>query len=222
MANTAMWEAAKRRADTMPGDGVAGSALMLECILDEIRLLGPGVFEAARCRSLLRVFAADFAERQGMTIGGEQRQDAVAEFRISRSLEQGADLARFLADNDLSAEDFERLVIDDEMVRWACGQADWDALDDLLNDLRLHGEYARLVTRARAKLDYEKLPGAQERAAADIARSEQAAIRWYFAKRRGTTVPDDLARYAQSCGFPDEQAFGKAVRYEYQYSCGHR
>jgi hypothetical protein len=220
MANTTRWEATKRRADTMPSDDAAGSELMLESILDEIRLLGPDAFEAVRCRSLLRVFAADFAEREGIMIGGERRQDAVVEFRMRRGLEQGAELAQFLAANDLSAEGFGRLVVADEMVRWACGQAEWDALDDLLNDLRLRGEYARLVPRAKAKLGYEKLPSAQEAAPADIGRSEQAAIRWYFAERRGTTVPDDLAGYAQSSGFPGEQAFRKAVRHEYQYMCG--
>jgi AraC-like DNA-binding protein len=100
------------------------------------------------------------------------------------------------------------------MVRWACGQAQWDALHDLLDDLRLNGEYARLVTRARAKLDYDEPPDAP----AGIARSEQAAIHWYFAQQRGTAVPDDLAGYAQSCGFPDEQAFRTAVRHEYRYT----
>jgi len=54
-------------------------------------------------------------------------------------------------------------------------------------------------------------------AAADTVRSEQAAIQWYFAQRRGTAVPDDLAGYAQSCGFPDEQAFRTAVRNDYRY-----
>ena len=42
MADTAMWEAAKRRADTLSRDGAAGSRPMLEPILDEIRLAGPG------------------------------------------------------------------------------------------------------------------------------------------------------------------------------------
>ena len=214
MANTAMWEVAKRRADTLPRDGAIGSRLVLERILDEIRLLGPDAFETAYCRSLLRVFAAGFAKREGVTIDGERLRNAVAEFRISRNLEQGTELTRFLADNDLSAEEFERLVVTDEMVRWACGQAEWDAFGDLLDDLRLNGEYAQLVTRAKAKLDYDKLPGA----AADIARSEQAAIQWYFAQRRGTAVPDDLAGYAQSCGFPDEQAFRTAVRHDYRYA----
>ena len=217
MADTAMWESAKRRADTLPRDGAAGavgSRLILERVLDEIRLLGPGAFETAYCRSLLRVFAADFAKREGVTIDGERLHGAVAEFRISRNLEQGTELTRFLADNDLPAEEFERLVVTDEMVRWACGQAEGDAFSDLLDDLRLNGEYAQLVTRAKAKLDYDKLPGA----AADIAPSEQAAIQWYFAQRRSTAVPDDLAGYARSCGFPDEQAFRTAVRNDYRYA----
>ena len=51
----------------------------------------------------------------------------------------------------------------------------------------------------------------------DIARAEQAAIQWYFARRRDTAVPDDLAGYARSCGFPDEQAFRAAVRREHWY-----
>ena len=54
MADTAMWEVAKHRADTLPRDGAPGSRLMLEPMLDEIRLLGPDAFEAACCRSLLR------------------------------------------------------------------------------------------------------------------------------------------------------------------------
>ena len=121
MADTAMWEVAKRRADTLSRDGSAG---LRQRMLDEIRLRGPGAYEAACCRSLLRVFAADFAEREGVTIDGERLHDAVAEFRTSRNLERDSELARFLAGNDLAEEEFERLVITDEMVRWACGQAE--------------------------------------------------------------------------------------------------
>ena len=160
MANTAMWEVAKRRADVLPRDRAAGSRLMLEAILDEIRLHGPEAFETAGCRSLLRVFAADFAQREGLTIDGDRLHDAVAEFKISRSLEHDTDLARFLADNELSPEDFERLVVTDEMVRWACEQAQLETFDALLDDLRLNGEYPQLVARARAKLDAGRPPGA--------------------------------------------------------------
>jgi hypothetical protein len=215
MANTARWEAVRRRADTMPGAGAAGSQPLLEGILDEIRLLGPGALEAARCRSLLRVFAADFAGRERMMIDPEQRQDAIADFKMRSGLEEGADLARFLAANDLSDGDLERLILTDEMVRWACGQAQWDALDDLLDDLRLKGDYSRLMAKAREKLGDRD---GQRATPADVVRSETAAIGWYFTDRLGLTVPDDLASYARSAGFPDEQAFRKAVRHEHRYA----
>jgi hypothetical protein len=211
MANTARWEAVRHRIDTMPGAGAAGSQPLLEGILDEIRLLGPGAFEAARCRSLLRVFAADFAGREGVMVDSEQGQGAVAEFRARSGLEEGTDLARFLAANDLSVGDLERLIRTDEMVRWACGQAERDALDDLLDDLRLNGDYSRLVARAREKLaDRDGQPG--------TARSETDAIGWYFTERLGLTVPADLASYARSAGFRDEQAFRQAVRHERRYA----
>jgi hypothetical protein len=213
MAGTAMWEVAKHRADALPRDRVAGSRPMLEAILDEIRLRGPDGFETAGCRSLLRVFAADFAEREGLTIDGDRLHDAVAEFTTSRNLGNDTDLARFLADNELTPEDFEQLVVTEEMVRWACEQAQLETFGALLDDLRLNGEYAQLVTRARAKQDDDGLPDVP----ADIARAEQAVIQWYFAQRRGTAVPDDLAGYARSCGFPDEQAFRAAVRREHWY-----
>jgi hypothetical protein len=221
MANTARWDAAKRHAaGIMHGDGAASSGPLLEGVLDEIRLLGPGAFETARSHALLRLFAADFAEREGMTVDGERQQEAVAGFRMRNGLEQGAELARFLAANDLSAADLERLVVADEMVSWACEQAGWEALDDILSCLRMRGDYARLVTRAQGKLSYQRPQSGQETAPANVARCEQAAIRWYFADERGTTVPDDLAGYARSSGFPDEPSFRKAVMHEHQYVCG--
>jgi hypothetical protein len=211
MSDTAMWEVAKRRADAMPpGDGAAGSPLLLERLLDEIRLLGPDAFDAACCRSLLRVFAADFARREGAAVDRDRLNGAVAEFRVSRNLGQDIELTQFLAGNDMSAEDLQRLIATEKMVRWACGQAEPDAFGGFLDDLRLSGEYPGLASRARAKLDYDAIPGGPA--------EEQAAIQWFFAERRGTAVPDDLTGYARSCGFPDEQAFRTAVRHDYRYT----
>jgi hypothetical protein len=210
MANTARWEAVRRRADLMPGAGPDFSPVLLEGILDEIRLQGPGALETAHCRSLLRVFAADFAEREGMMPDGERLREAVAEFRTRSGLAEGAGLANFLTANDLSADELERLIVADEMVRWACQQARPDAIEGLLAELRLHGDYAPLMTRARGKLDRQAPPG--------VAGADQAAIAWYFAERLGTAVPADLAGYARSAGFHDEQAFRAAVRQEHQYT----
>jgi TfuA-like protein len=58
----------------------------------------------------------------------------------------------------------------------------------------------------------------QQAPQADIDGAEEAAIAWYFAERLGTAVPADLAGYARSAGFPDEQAFRTAVRQEHRYT----
>jgi hypothetical protein len=211
MSDTAMWQVATQRADTVPAEAAApGSPPMLERLLDEIRLLGPDTFDAACCRSLLRVFAADVARRAGVTVDRAWLDGAVAEFRIGRNLEQETELARFLAGAEMSADDFERLIATSELVRWACGQAEPGTAGEFLADLRLSGEYPRLASRARAKLDYDASPGTPA--------EEQAAIQWYFTARRGTAVPDALAGYAGACGFADEQAFRTAVRHEYRYA----
>ncbi len=156
MADTAMWEVAKGRADTRPQDDAVGSAHspeLLERVLDELRLLDQDAFDAACCRSLLRVFAAGFAVREGVTIDEDRRHAAIAGFRASRNLGHDAELTRFLADNELSPGDFDRLIATDELVRWACEHAGPEAYGALLDDLRLSGEYAGLVSRARAKAD---------------------------------------------------------------------
>src|SRR5207302_8941591 len=98
-------------------------------------------------------------------------------------------------DSELPADDFERLIATNEMVRWACGQAGPDAAGEFLDDLRLSGEYPRLAGRARAKLDHDAIP--------DAPAEDRDATSLSFAQRRGPAVPDDLAGYARSCGFPD-------------------
>lgn len=211
MAHTARWESVRRRVGLMVG--AAGDQPLLDGVLNEIRLLGPDTFEAARGRGLLRVFAADFAEREGITVDPGRRHAAITEFRTRNGLDDDRDLERFLAANDLPAADLERLLAAEELVRWACGRAEWDALGDVLDELRLTGDYARLLARVQAKLAAESAPD-------HPAAAEQAAIGWYFTERLGTAVPDDLACYAESAGFPDEQVFRTAVRREYQYAAG--
>ena len=210
MADTAMWEVAKRRADTLPRDGAPGSRLMLEPILDEIRLLGPDAFEAACCRSLLRVFAADFAKREGMAFDREQ-----AARRRRRVQDQpGPRTGRRVH----AVPGRQRPV--SGRLRAACRHRRDGAL----------GLRAGRMGRVRAPSRRSAAEGgvctavgqgqgqAGRRRAAGGSSRRRAAIEWYFAQRRGTAVPDDLAGYARSCGFADEQAFQTAVRREYQYA----
>ena len=207
-ANTAMFAAARHLADNDTSSRDAMPALTTR-VLDEVRLRGPGSFEAAWARSLLRVFAASFAEEAGITVEEEQLKEAVAGLRKSLALEQDAEFARFLAANGLTAGDLERLVADEELIHWACGQAEREAASALIDELRMRGEYAGLAARARAKA----LPVAPRGDDQD-----HEVIQWYFTQRLGMPVPEDLAAFARACGFPGEQDFRRAICEEHQYT----
>ncbi len=97
IGNTTSWEAAKRHAAGWPRTARPVPAITRDNVPDEIRLLGPGAFDAALSRSLLRLLAADLAKREGMMVDPQRLQDAIAEFRTGSGLERGAEFAEFLA-----------------------------------------------------------------------------------------------------------------------------
>jgi hypothetical protein len=221
-ANTTIWNAARHRTDGPGSVGQAGSGPRLEAILDEVRLLGPGTFEDARRRGLLRLLASGAAERAGMTVDAERLAEVSYEFRAERGLEDDADFAAFLTANDMSAEEFEPLIAAEEKARWACGRAEEEASASLLDDLRIRDLYQQFVSRASDKASKLAPRDHDRTASGKPGDHEPDALRWYFADRLGIAVPPDLASHARSSGFRDELAFRRAVWQEFCYVAGQR
>jgi len=220
-ANTALWNEARQQATSVPGDGPDESAVALDAVIDEIRLLGPEMFQDSRRRCLLRLFASDVASREGLIVDGEWLGMTSHEFRADRGIEDDADFKAHLARNDLSVTEFEQMMEVETKVGWACERAEHRAFENLLHDLRIRGDYERLVTRARDKAGALSARGygsrfAESRPAQDGS-TERELLRWYFCDQLGTAVPTDLAGYARSSGFVDERALLAAIWREFCY-----
>lgn len=122
--------------------------------------------------------------------------------------------------NDLDPASMERLVE---------GQARLEALRErfrrsigpaLLDELRFSGFYAPLAERALKKQEAVAASGqfAGDRTTKDL---RSAALRlWYFEKRLGRPMPDDIADFARRIGFEDVSAFDAAVQREWLYLNG--
>jgi hypothetical protein len=220
VANTTLWNAARRGAIGPAAADPAQHMPVIDAVLDEIRLLGPVAFEEARCHGLLRHFASEAAVREGMAADEGRRREAVYRFRAKRGLLRDADLDAFLAENDLSAAEFEGLAAADEIVRSVCDREEGPAATTLLDDLRSRGTYAEVAGRAAVKARDLSRQGLQRTAPADAGRRDEDVLRWYFTDRLGVTVPADLARYARSSGFRDELAFRSAIWLEFCYVNG--
>lgn len=216
-SNTAIWSAVRQRAGS-GAKGPPGSAPELWAVMDEIRLLGPDRFQDARRRALLRLFATETAERAGMQVDKALLREAIAEFRATRDLEGDAEFAAFLAANDMSASELERLVAAEEAVRQACADNENEAWPGFLDDLRIRGQYAEITGRAADKADrLDRSASAQRGAPGRSGSAGPDILSWYFAERIGTEVPADLAGYARAAGFRDELAFRRAIGREYRY-----
>jgi hypothetical protein len=179
-----------------------------EALLDELRLDGTAYIESRRA-GLLRMAALRECERQGLVPGDEARRQAAATLRRRLGLFGGGTLERWLADSDLTPIAFARLVDEEAKLEQLEALGRLQAEAHLLDDLRVRGEYARYAARARAK---------QRTLAVVVLEDDQLDERtklqltlWYFEKRLGLPVPDDIARHAADVGFPDIESFYRAL-----------
>lgn len=216
-ANTAIWHAARTAAATPGLADPASFSATEDAVLDELRLLGPARFEDTRCRGLLRLFAGQAAEREGMVVAEERLSEAAHHFRVARDLVEDADFAAFLSRNEMSPHEFERFLASDDRAQWACDRAAGEEFETVHDELRIRGQYHELATRARDKHDYLSQAGLDAAAPSQSGYPAPDALCWYFADRIGAVPPTDLASYARSSGFRDELAFQRAVWREYCY-----
>ncbi len=88
----------------------------------------------------------------------------------------------------------------------------------LLDELRLSGAYARLAERALKKEEARRRAGSNRMAPARRQALLSTTLRlWYFEKRLGSPMPDDLDDFASRIGFEDVSAFDAAVYREWLY-----
>lgn len=212
--HTTMWEAATAALRTRDCEESASDLTVDDWLMDEIRL--DGAHDDLRRAALLRLLALREADRQNVGIDGEARRRAANDVRFSRGLHQGADFKTWLSERDLDHPSFDRLLGDtllidavaDGLQAWMAGFA--------LDELRLGGDYPRLVSRARKK---RRVIEAAGKAALDEPNfmEDFRATAWYFEKRLGVQPPDDLDAYARRRGFSGEADFRRAVSREFFY-----
>lgn len=209
---TELWDEAIAVEDAAHGGSGPSAAL----VLDELRL-DPAAWRAARHAALLRLLARREAGRRRADVGGDALRAALTRFRAEAGLYSRAALERWLADNGLDPASFERLL-EDEVHRSALERSSGEALKRGIYDhLRFSGAYARLAERARRK---QRLLA--ERASAGIA-AQAAGVRgaeliaWYFERRLGRPVPDDLDAWIGDAGLGDRESLLRLLAREWRF-----
>jgi AraC-like DNA-binding protein len=215
---TANWEVASASAGSLHLDAEERPATLLaDRLLDELRLEGEAC-EPARQAALLRLLALEEAWRQGLAPAAQAIAAAARRFRQERGLEQGKKLEDWLRENQMNDEEFMELAKEEatlELLRELC---ETQAAAHVPALLRLHGDYARLASRARKKEMALESEGLRFPSTRDAGVTDEDLVRWYFEERLRRPVAVDIARYARVAGFADESSFRRAILREYCYT----
>jgi hypothetical protein len=215
--HTAMWDSAWRQCGELRFDSNAQPSVVdPDSLLDELRLEG-NQYEQYSMIALERFFAVREAYRQGMTVTNECRREAEIAFRRERDLVDTAQLERWMNDNGLSYSDFDALMMDEARVRWVHQLAQFTVVSSLPEQLRLSGDYPRLLARAVAKDRLLESFGLQNPRLESADLTEDQLLHWYFEELLARPVPLDPSNYWRNLGFPSPDASRRTLLKELLY-----
>lgn len=179
-------------------------------VLEELRLQGEAAWRRAASAALLRLLADAEARRRGIEPAAEALRASLTRMRGEFGLFSRAELDAWLARNGLDAGALEGLLGERCRMEALSEVLRADLAPHILDELRVNDCYRALAERARRKRDLI----AKSRADASTAPSIPAQRLWYFERKLGRTLPDDVEAYARSLGFAGLSEFDRAVRLE--------
>lgn len=210
---TDVWDHARFMAGELTADG---TTVVVDALLEELRLDGP-TYTRIRQGALARALAVNEAQRQCMSANEERVLATAEDFRTERGLLTSADTDRWMKEHHVGPEQWRRLIEDEARLRWVDRLAEGEVTAVLVDELRVTDEYRPLLERAHDKSRTLEAGGLENPSLDEVGLTEHELLRWYFEQRLHSRVPADVPAYARAVGFPDEEAFRRAVLRDHCY-----
>jgi len=144
-----------------------------------------------------------------------QGRHAAKQFWEGRDVAGEAGINSWMRANDLDEAQLAVLLEHEARVSWIKSLAAFDAQGYFLDQLRVSGDYPRLLERARNKQETLGALGVAEPTLADAGLDEAELQRWYFEDLLARRVPADLDAYWKGLGFASRAAFRLALLREF-------
>jgi hypothetical protein len=215
--HTAMWDSVLKQGSEHGTDPkIDPNMVTLESLLDELKVEGDR-YKQHQLIALERFFAIRESDRLGMKVTDRSRKDAELAFRRERGFSDTVQVAEWMNENGMSAGEFDALMIEEARVRWVHQRVQHVTGSCLPDQLRLSGDYVRLLARAAKKERLLESFGFKNPSLKAAELTEDQLFRWYFEEVLGKPVPPDPDTFAASFGFADPHAFRRALLKEYLY-----
>jgi hypothetical protein len=108
-------------------------------------------------------------------------------------------------------------MTEEARIEWVHARSGIGRKENLIDELRLCGEYTRLRVRAEDKKRVLDISGSKNSSLADVGMTEETLLRWYFVDVLGESVPNDLAAYLTELGYETADALFRTLLDEYVF-----
>jgi hypothetical protein len=216
---TEVWHEATTAEAASRQSGASGTAAWLTNgrVLEELRL-EPDTYIAVRDRALLRLLAAREAALRRLSVDAGVRGERLNRLRARHGLFSRAALDAWLAANGIDGWQLERMIGEEAQLEATAALAAPALSSQLLDELRLRNDFCRFAERARSKQEFLEAHGLDHPDTCDPHLAPPAVVRaWYFERRLGQPLPDDVDAAARELGFADRADFDRALHREWLY-----
>jgi hypothetical protein len=196
------------------------NGISIEQVLEEAGLEEARTRAGAREGALLRALARRECDRRRLRASPAAIRAAITRLRIEQGLLTREALDRWLAARGLDARAFERLMEDEARISKLFRLLEPGLAPHHLDQLRLRADYARLAGRAERKRAALAALGLDDPLPEEVGLTPATIRSWFFERRLGSSIPDDLEECARTIGFASSAELDGALLREYVY-CEH-
>jgi hypothetical protein len=128
------------------------------------------------------------------------------------------ELNTWLEENHLASERFDELMQEEALLNLIRAPLRLDGLRQMTDQLRISGEYSRLLARAQDKQRVLGAHGLQNPGLEDVKMTAEALLAWYFERLpRSVEAIREVYAAVEEFAYDDPEAFIRAVLREFCY-----
>lgn len=154
---TGLWDRLRRSAGNIDIEAM-DAEMPHDSLVDELRL-DEETWGGLESVGLFRLLGCIEARRQGFRVDDDTLADTILTFRRHRELFEPDDLALWMRENNLTREQFLRLMVEEAELAWVRASLTDDITPLVVNHLRMTGRYPNFVSCVRKKTEYSHEAG---------------------------------------------------------------
>ena len=207
--HTCYWDHMRRDSESRSSSVDDSNAMTQSAILDEVRLSGQ--WSNFTQGALLRHFSVREARQQGFESTDDQIEQAALGLRKRLGLLEPEQLRAWLADQQLTRDEFLKLAADQAAVDYVRQLFAGDMVSALTDHLRVSGEYDRFAKLAQSKAECLGDGQLKTRGIESTGMTESELLSWYFTSCLGRSVPTSNELGSEELGFEDVRSMRRAI-----------